>query len=151
VSTRSEAPENSGGSAARRVPVGRRFPAGRSGNPGGRPRSLTQIQQLARSYAPAAITGLVDLMRSSSPRLRLEACKALLDRGYGKPPFAVAVAQLPRRQVPNFGMTFPDGGPGQEPDVDVSPAQIGQEEGATRLLERETEMEVSGPEQECNR
>jgi hypothetical protein len=34
------------------------FPKGKSGNPGGRPKVLGDVQELARQYAPTAIVEL---------------------------------------------------------------------------------------------
>ena len=68
-----------------RSPNGR-FPKGRSGNPGGRPRDEQKIAELARSYTREAIETLAELMRSGNDeRVRGTAAQALLDRGWGKP------------------------------------------------------------------
>src|SRR4051812_2305772 len=65
--------------------LGRPFPKGVSGNPGGRPRSLAEVEELARKRAPKAVRRLTQLMDSDDDRVALAACVALLDRGYGKP------------------------------------------------------------------
>ena len=63
-----------------------KFPKGRSGNPGGRPRDEQKVAELARSYTKEAIETLAELMRSSHDgRVRGTAAQALLDRGWGKP------------------------------------------------------------------
>ena len=49
---------------------GKPFQKGVSGNPGGRPKVLSDVQELARQRSPEAINTLVKIM--------------LLDRGYGK-------------------------------------------------------------------
>src|SRR4051812_28435910 len=54
-----------------------------AGNPGGRPRAAQDIQALAREHTPAAIAALVDAL--ASPRERVQAAVALLDRAWGKP------------------------------------------------------------------
>ena len=59
------------------------FKAGRSGNPGGRPKAAVDVQTLARAHTADAIRALVDAL--SSPRERVPAAVALLDRGWGKP------------------------------------------------------------------
>ena len=78
---------NSGGTAAR-IPEGRRFQAGRSGNPRGRPRRDLVIAELARVHTTAAIATLANIMGDDSapPATRVMAANALLDRGYGRAP-----------------------------------------------------------------
>ena len=66
---------------------GRPFQKGTSGNPGGRPRVLGDLQELARERSPAAINTLAAIMDDTKtpPAARVAAANALLDRGYGKP------------------------------------------------------------------
>jgi hypothetical protein len=65
---------------------GRPFPKGRSGNPGGRPRDLAGLRELARRHAPEAIKELARLAtKARSEATRVAAIRELLDRGYGKP------------------------------------------------------------------
>jgi hypothetical protein len=58
-----------------------------SGNLGGRPRVLGDIQELAREQSPQTINTLVGIMsdEKAPPAARVAAANALLDRGYGKP------------------------------------------------------------------
>src|SRR5262249_12321043 len=63
--------------------VGRPWPPGRSGNPGGRPRAALDVQALAREHTPDAIRALVAAL--DSPKERVAAAVALLDRGWGRP------------------------------------------------------------------
>jgi hypothetical protein len=64
---------------------GRPFEKGKSGNPGGRPRVIGELRDLARAYAPAAIKELGRLaLKARSEMARIAAAKELLDRGYGK-------------------------------------------------------------------
>jgi hypothetical protein len=64
------------------------FKKGQSGNPGGRPAVIAEIQQLARKHTEEAINTLAAIMQdtSLSPAARVSASTALLDRGYGKAP-----------------------------------------------------------------
>ena len=66
---------------------GRPFQKGISGNPGGRPKVLRDVQELARQKSPEAITTLASIMHDEKapPAARVAAANALLDRGYGKP------------------------------------------------------------------
>jgi hypothetical protein len=65
---------------------GRPFQIGQSGNPGGRPKVLHEVRELARTHCPAAIEELARLaLNSKNEALRLAAIRELLDRGYGKP------------------------------------------------------------------
>ena len=63
------------------------FTKGQSGNPAGRPKTLSVAQELARNYTTEAVETLVAALRS--PRERVPAAVALLDRGWGKPPQAI--------------------------------------------------------------
>jgi hypothetical protein len=85
---------NSGGTAAR-IPEGRRFQPGQSGNPRGRPKRDLEVAELARLYTADAIATLVSLMSDSGapPSARVAAATAILDRGWGRPPQALDVTQ----------------------------------------------------------
>ena len=62
--------------------IGKPFPKGVSGNPGGRPKGLAVR---AREHADKAIDVLVAAMADDNPRVQIAAAKEILDRGYGKP------------------------------------------------------------------
>src|SRR5262245_54672833 len=84
--------------------IGKPFQKGQSGNPGGRPKEIAEVKELARQHMPAAIEALVSIMNNTkaSDAARVSAACALLDRGYGKAPQHVDaeigsyVAWLPR-------------------------------------------------------
>ena len=66
--------------------IGRPFKKGQSGNPGGRPKVVAEIRQLARERGPEAIAALVKVMtEGKSEAARVAAATALLDRGWGRP------------------------------------------------------------------
>jgi hypothetical protein len=67
-------------------PPGRRFQKGKSGNPGGRPKVLGVVQDLAKQRTVEAINTLAEVMndKSAPPAARALAADKLLDRGWGK-------------------------------------------------------------------
>ena len=64
-----------------------RFVPGQSGNPGGRPKTLAIVQNLARSYTETSIKVLGEIMEDEDERgaTRIAAIQVLLDRGWGRP------------------------------------------------------------------
>jgi hypothetical protein len=60
---------------------------GRSGNPGGRPKALREVMELARARTEAAVDTLAAVMadETAPPAARVSAATALLDRGWGRP------------------------------------------------------------------
>jgi hypothetical protein len=80
-----------GGEASAGKRTSGRFQKGRSGNPGGRPRDLDHVRELARGYGPDAIKTLKTIMVDAkvAAAARVSAACALLDRGYGKPMQAI--------------------------------------------------------------
>jgi hypothetical protein len=64
------------------------FEKGQSGNPGGRPKVVAEVRELARAHTGEAVQTLVSIMTNTkaAPAARVSAANALLDRGYGKPP-----------------------------------------------------------------
>jgi hypothetical protein len=62
-----------------------RWVKGQSGNPGGRPKVLAELRDLARRHAPAAIQELARLaVEAESEAVRVAAIREILDRGYGR-------------------------------------------------------------------
>jgi hypothetical protein len=62
---------------------------GQSGNPGGRPRKLRDVTELALEASPKAIQRLIKLVDSKDERVALAAAQAVLDRAIGKPSQAI--------------------------------------------------------------
>lgn len=74
-----------------RLPSGRWVP-GQSPNPGGRPKTLGHVRDLARAQTALAIDVLVEICRhGETEAARIAAANAILDRAWGKPTVAVAV------------------------------------------------------------
>jgi len=70
-----------------------KFRKGESGNPGGRPKVLAEVQELARQHAPSAIAELARLaLKAKNETARIAAIRELLDRGYGRSRQAVEVS-----------------------------------------------------------
>src|SRR5262245_49121807 len=63
------------------------FQKGKSGNPGGRPKVVGEVQALARECTQQAVDTLKDIMHNNKTpaAARVAAANSLLDRGYGRP------------------------------------------------------------------
>lgn len=64
---------------------GRPFRPGQSGNPGGRPKAIAEVRELARSLTALAVQTLVSIMEhGDKDAARVAAAQAILDGGWGK-------------------------------------------------------------------
>ena len=76
-----------------------KFPKGKSGNPGGRPKVLGELQELARQHAPEVIAELARLaLKAKSETARIAAGRELLDRGFGRARQSMEVS-LPEKNI----------------------------------------------------
>jgi len=66
---------------------GGRFQKGRSGNPGGRPKLVGHVRELAQQQTEKAIKTLVKTLdaKDAPYAAKVAAAQAILDRGWGKP------------------------------------------------------------------
>lgn len=72
------------------------FKPGKSGNPSGRPRVILEVRDIAREYTPTAFNTLWTICRDpkAPAAARVSAADTLIAYGYGRPPQAVAIANL---------------------------------------------------------
>src|SRR5262245_60317530 len=79
------------------------FQKGKSGNPGGRPKVVGEVQARAREYTKEAIETLRDIMLDikAPAASRVLAANSLLDRAYGRPSQTISqsVADKPVDQM----------------------------------------------------
>lgn len=61
------------------------FKKGESGNPGGRPAEIAEVQELARTHTTKAIERLAYWMDTDNPKASVSAALALLNRAWGMP------------------------------------------------------------------
>ena len=57
--------------------IGKPFKIGQSGNPGGRPKAIAEVKELARAHTAEAIQTLVSIMTNpkSAPAARVLSCE----------------------------------------------------------------------------
>lgn len=74
------------------VPNPHGFQKGRSGNPGGRPKVVAEIRELARRHTPTAFRRLIiEIDEGDTSTARIAAAKEILDRAWGKAVQAVDI------------------------------------------------------------
>ena len=63
------------------------FQKGRSGNPGGRPKEVGEVRDLARQHTAEALGALKAIMsdKKAPASARVAASEAILNRGWGRP------------------------------------------------------------------
>jgi hypothetical protein len=65
---------------------GRPFAKGESGNPGGRPKVVSEIRELAQQHTLAALRTLIEIAENGeNESARVAAANSILDRGWDKP------------------------------------------------------------------
>jgi len=71
----------------------KRWKKGESGNPGGKPRSLYDIQAAARKKSPEAFKTIIKVMEDekTAPTLKFKCAEIVLERAFGKAAVAVDV------------------------------------------------------------
>lgn len=85
---------------------------GKSANPGGRPKAIKELQELAREHTREAVNRLLQLMRQGKDLPTARASAALiLERGWGKP-------------VSSVEHTGKDGGPIETQITDSEAARL---------------------------
>lgn len=74
---------------SKKLPRGKSFESGKSGNPSGRPKRTPEEFELitaCKSKAPSALNVIANIMENGeSEKTRLAAAIAIIERAYGKP------------------------------------------------------------------
>jgi hypothetical protein len=78
-----------------------KFEKGKSGNPGGRPKALREVDALAREHTTDALKVLAEIYKDKDTpaAARVAAINSLLDRGWGKPRQGIDLAGDPENPV----------------------------------------------------
>ena len=90
------APDESSTEIARRTEAAVWTKGGPSPNPGGRPKAIAEVVELAREHTTNAIEKLVEIINNpkANAQARVKAIEVLLDRGYGRPAQALDVTGM---------------------------------------------------------
>jgi uncharacterized protein DUF5681 len=85
---------NSHRSDNHRPGAGRPFKKGQSGNPGGRPKEVAHVKELARQHTEKAVATLVAIMGNPDEpaAARARAAEVLLNRAWGTPEHSASVS-----------------------------------------------------------
>jgi hypothetical protein len=105
---------------AKRDSHGRLLP-GYSANPGGRPKVVEQIRDIALKAAPAAFKKVSDLVQSADERIALAASQEILNRAYGKPVQSIDTEVRKININALYLAAVQQAQPGAPPIVDVTP------------------------------
>lgn len=120
--------------ARKRPPPRTAWKPGQSGNPGGRPKEVGHVRDLARQHTELALRTLIEIAARGTPdRARVAAAEALLDRAWGRPPQEItgpgggplqirSWAELVTRVLDLPGVTPPASPPDAPNESDPNPA-----------------------------
>jgi len=99
---RSPPPKDINKTGERRSNIDTRFKKGEVHNPGGRPAVVRELRDAAQAEGLNCIQTLIAIRDNPTfpPITRIAACNSLLDRGYGRPMQALAIAELPQLPAP---------------------------------------------------
>jgi hypothetical protein len=81
---------------SKKLPRGKPFQPGKTGNPGGRPRKTEEertLEEMCKEKTPEALATILSIMDSGEQeRARLSAAQYVIDRGWGKAKESIALS-----------------------------------------------------------